>query len=207
MSNCFQRMFLMWSRLRAQRSRIQFWPSALFLVHRHSSWFSESFNDVLLMVGSSKSLHFYSEEHFSEIVPQFFADWWTSANLYIWEDLPLWNALFISSQVIDLLTIEPIRCQMILQLFFIWSKYFSSLFFFFYLFQLFQDALLLSKSKWANIFHEMVKCQYQHLISPSCSTGNKYGFMSFKKFFNKFFFYLRFTQRPNFFWNWNCNND
>ena len=71
----------------------------------------------------------------------------TSAHLYIWEALNLWNAPILHSHVTDLLPVNLFSCQTLLHLF---CSTFCC--------QLFWNVFLRSKSKWAHIFHEMLKC-------------------------------------------------
>ena len=55
-------------------------------------------------------------------------------------------------------------------------------------FQLFWDVLLQSKSKLANIFHEIVKCLFQNLICSLCSIGNKIWVYEIFKLLQSFLF-------------------
>ena len=72
--------------------------------------------------GSSTSLQFYIEGHFPEIVPQFLDTVChrlkSLHHLCTWESLLLWNDLFISSRVTDLVPVYLSCCQMFLHLFF-----------------------------------------------------------------------------------------
>jgi len=83
------------------------------------------------------------------MVQNFFADCWASPHLYIWETQ-------IPSHATDLVTMNVISSNMFLQLFRFTTTYFSSLLL--PLSQLFWDVLLSSNSRWANIFHAIVKC-------------------------------------------------
>ncbi len=112
---------------------IPYLPLALSFVHRDFSRFSKSIDDIMYYrCWDIQSLHNFTLWNiflklFHNFSTQFFADWWTSAHLYFWETLPLWNAPFKPSHVTDLLPINLISYKMLPQLFLISTTYFSSL--------------------------------------------------------------------------------
>lgn len=58
----------------------------------------------------------------------FFADEWSSANLYFWETLPLWDPSFIPNHITDLLSFNINGSKTFLELFLCSTTYFSNLF-------------------------------------------------------------------------------
>ena len=137
---------------------------------------------------------------FHKLKMQFVTDWWRSGHLYFQEGLPLWNAPFISTHVTDLLPINLISWQMFLYVFFYWCQYFSSPVLL-PLFQLLWDMLLPSKLKWANIFHEIVKC-LNSFNSWYVLMAIKYGFMRSANHCLLLLFI--FNTASQLFWNWGC---
>ena len=111
-------------------SIIQFRPSSLSFEHRDSSWFSESVDDIM---GCSwwifKVFAIYVEEHFfwncSTIFSSSLSQIVELLSIFTSKRLCLWNVP-LPSEVRDLLPINPVRCQMFLHLFLIWTSYFSS---------------------------------------------------------------------------------
>lgn len=122
----------------------------------------------------------------------FFANWWTTAHIYLWETLSLKGALFISNNVTNLLPGNLIDCEVSLQQFLL-SPHRLLFHPFVTTSQLIFNTLLPSNSKWAlfslpkmvkclslkkkNVFYNLlwIKCVYKICI-PFC---------------------WHFTQRPN----------
>ena len=130
------------------------------------------------MVGSSKSLQFYNEEEFFKIAPQFLDAVCCRlvnlcSSLHPKGPVSLKRSFYIQS-CYWLTWLNLISCQTFLHLFFdldqlLFQQFVAP-------FQLFWDVLLPWKSKWANVFHEMVKMvQFQHLTCYLCTSSCNFG--------------------------------